>query len=86
MYCINFKPVLARWFSSLCLPDEDCVIDKSFPKYSTTPHRGIAQDMLFYCCHEYVGIIWGKGFPYCSALREVNEIYHYIPFLQEPVN
>ena len=49
-------------FSSLCLPDEDFVIDKYFPKYSNTPNRGIAQDMLFYCCHEYVGIIWGQGF------------------------
>ena len=48
MYCLNSKPVFARWFSSLCLPDEDCVIDKSFPKYSATPHRVIAQDTV--CC------------------------------------
>ena len=68
-------------FSSLCLPDEDYVIDKSLPKYSTMPNRGTAKDMCFYCCHEYVGIAWGKGFPHCGALREVNKIYHYTPFL-----
>ena len=73
-------------YSCLCLPDEDYVIDKSFSKYSSTPSRGIAQDILFYCSHEYVCIIWGKGFPPCSALREVNKIYHYTPFLSEPVN
>ena len=72
MYCIN-----SCRFSSLHLPDEDYVFDKSFPKYSTTPHRGIAQDILFYCCHEYVGLICGKGFPHCGALRDVNKIYHY---------
>ena len=76
MYCIS-----SCRFSSLCLPDEDYVIDKSFPKYPTTPHRGIAEDMLFYCCHECVGIIWGKGFPHCGALREVNKIHHFTPFL-----
>ena len=63
MYCIN----LCR-FSNLCLPDQYYVIDKSFPKYST---------MLFYCCHKYIGIIWGKGVLHCGALKEVNKIYHY---------
>ena len=55
MYFIN-----SCSFSSFCLPDDDFVIDKSFPQYSTTPHRGIAQDMLFFCCREYVGIIGGQ--------------------------
>ena len=56
------------------LPDENSVSDKSFPEYWTTPDQGISQDMLFYCCHEYVGIIWDKVSPHCSVLKEVKTI------------
>ena len=58
------------------LPDENCVIHKSFPKYLTTPNQDLAQDILFYGCHEYVGIIWDKVSPFSGALREVDKIYH----------
>ena len=33
--------------------------------------------LLGICCQEYVGIIWGKGFPHCGALRGVNKIYNF---------
>ena len=59
--CINYIYCIDS--CRLVLPDENYVINKTFSKYLTTPHRGIAQDMLFYCCHEYVELFGAKGLP-----------------------